>query len=255
MEELEGPGMADLLEEKKIWRWEGDGGLTLIIVQRREEGFSLGCCNTAEAGGRGVGIRVLELGAGLGEHRLRRAVDIGASPGVGGGDGEGDTREADLCEGIPVDPGEVPGHVYALADHVLEGHPADGRDGVGVEMVAWVRSALAGEVDRSAHVYHADVGDDDVLDVAASARGGLQLYAGEGIADVDVLGAYVCDAAGHLAADGEARSVGGPELDPFDVDVGDGLAIGEAVLVPTALQGNGIAPHGDRAVLNPHVGG
>lgn len=151
------------------------------------------------------------------------------------------------------DPLDRPGLLHIDTPHVLDADSIHGGQRELAEVLIWVVTDIAGDAQPVADAVHADVVNGDVPDDAAPPNVGLDVDAVAAVEDAAVLHQHVADASRCLAADGDAAE-GGRAPDAPDGDARARPPVGDAVLVPAALDGHEIVAGWDVGVLDAYVG-
>lgn len=186
-------------------------------------------------------------------HLLVEPLDVGAAPVHGAGNVQSDLGEADVPERGLAEAEERACGRDRFAVDVRDDDLIHDGERRRIEVLVRMLAVAPRERDRGLHVLHEDVTYRDVCHVATPPNGRLQAEPRPGVQYGHVLDGDVGDAAGHLAADRNARARGSDGEHATDDDVRTGLAISHAVLVPPALDGYGVVPHADEAVFYAYI--
>ncbi|URD72023.1 hypothetical protein MUK42_35945 [Musa troglodytarum] len=199
---------------------------------------------------------ICERGTSCRSHTARNPFDVSAVPrrlhrlrqlnrDVGDADA-GEGRAGDALQ--PRRHGDVVSHHLAVAD------PLHHRDGVGVVLVVGVRLVAPRHPEHPLHGVQIHPPHEDVLHVGASAHRRLDPDARLRVQRGDVLRPHVSDPAGHLAPQGDHRAGRRDAGEPSDDDVLARHPVGDAVLVPPALDRHAVVAGHYVAVLDPDIG-
>lgn len=202
------------------------------------------------------------VGALIGQRLARRrgdggggALDVGAGPGglLGLDDLDGGVGDADPREGRPGDPLQPAGGGHVGGGDVAVADAGDDGDGGGIEAVVGVGAVVSGHPECPLHCLHHEALHEDVPHISSPSDSGLDPHAGFCVHGGDVLCAHVLDPAGHLAAESYGGAGGGDAGEPPYADLPARHAHGDAVLIPTAFDGDAVVAGDDVAVLDPDL--
>ncbi|RZS18506.1 hypothetical protein BHM03_00050794 [Ensete ventricosum] len=165
-----------------------------------------------------------------------------------------DVGDADAGEGRAGDALQPRRHGDVVSHHLAVADPLHHGDGIGVVLVVGVRLVAPRHPEDPLHGVQIHPPDVDVLHIGTSAHRRLDPDARLRVQRGDVLHPHVSDPTGHLAPQcdhGTGRRHAG---EPSDDDVLARHPVGDAVLVPPALDRHAVVAGHYVAVLDPDIG-